>query len=344
MTKETAFQDLRAISTVLLDNELDYSELKSALEQLKKLLLNITDLDIEHFENCDPIRLPSGKAIGPKWAGACIDDIMRTKNFVSGVYEAVLKVRSERKDKPVHILYAGTGPFATLVLPLITVFGPDEVQFEFLEINPISKDSAESVFSFFEATGYIRESHLCDAAAIQLSEPDVFDILVTECLQLALRNEPQVTIVYNLLTQLRPDVLLIPEQISLHPTLIHSSQFELHRDSSYATQVVKPGKLLDSVFTLNKDSVHAYKNRSGLKYLQFPPVVATLTEDDINHYKRLALATEITIFEDIKLGLNQSGLTLPYMISQLDIDPVPKGLKAQYVLGDSPGLNLELQY
>ena len=48
----------------------------------------------------------------------CVDDIMRTRRFVRGVYHAMADMLNAREGK-INLLYAGTGPFAMLVLPSI---------------------------------------------------------------------------------------------------------------------------------------------------------------------------------------------------------------------------------
>ena len=68
---------------------------------------------MENDRNREDIHLANGKALGTSWAARCVDDIIRTKKFVAGVYQAVQKLLNEYPEKTVHILYAGTGPFAT---------------------------------------------------------------------------------------------------------------------------------------------------------------------------------------------------------------------------------------
>ena len=69
----------------------------------------------------------TGMALGTLWAALCVDDMIRTKMFVKGLIEAVEDIM-KKKEGPVHILYAGTGPFATLILPTLASYTSDQVQ------------------------------------------------------------------------------------------------------------------------------------------------------------------------------------------------------------------------
>ena len=92
-------QKLKKITDIIIKDEVIYFELKDALEELKHLFLNISGLDFELLENQEHILLNTGMAIGPKWAGMCIDDLMRTKRFICGVNKELQHLRQTKKDE-----------------------------------------------------------------------------------------------------------------------------------------------------------------------------------------------------------------------------------------------------
>jgi hypothetical protein len=73
-------------------------------------------------------KTPAGLAIDTRSAALCIFDMMRTRKFLLGIRDAIDEKLRIDPGQPVTILYAGTGPFATLLTPLITVFRPDQLQ------------------------------------------------------------------------------------------------------------------------------------------------------------------------------------------------------------------------
>jgi len=88
---------LQDIAPAILSEDIDYFELSNALKSYKELLLEISNLEYETEENRDNIALPHGLAIGPTWAARCLDDMMRTKKFVRGIYLAISKIKSKNK-------------------------------------------------------------------------------------------------------------------------------------------------------------------------------------------------------------------------------------------------------
>lgn len=117
---------LRDITSVLLADELDFADLHQAIQDFRVFLLDLTQLSLEGDHLRNDVHSSGGIAIGTEWAARCIDDMLRTKRFVKGLAEAIDDQLSRGK-KPVELLYAGSGPFATLALPLLTIYAPEEL-------------------------------------------------------------------------------------------------------------------------------------------------------------------------------------------------------------------------
>jgi hypothetical protein len=117
-------KDLAHILDVLLDNDTGGELLSETLDLYRDILLTASGIDLGGELEMGCIHTGAGVAIGTTWAALCIDDVLRTKRFVSGLYHAI-KTVADRRAGPVHVLYAGTGPWATLVLPLTSRFSPE---------------------------------------------------------------------------------------------------------------------------------------------------------------------------------------------------------------------------
>ncbi len=100
--------DLHQITQVLLAEDLDFAELRSAVVAYRELLTRQNQLIDVNEESRMDIELDTGRAIGTTWAALCIDDLVRTKRLVKGLYEAV-KDLLPKKEGPMVILYAGAG-------------------------------------------------------------------------------------------------------------------------------------------------------------------------------------------------------------------------------------------
>ncbi len=342
MTTEENKKILFEITKDLIAEKKDYPKLKYAIEKLKQLVERISGLKKDALSNSENIALPSGQAIGPKWAGMCLEDLMRTYAFINGIHKAIKKVKGKNSKKPVTVLYAGTGPYATLILPLLSHYKPSELQLVLIEVNPISIESLKQVFKGLDANCYIKAIYQCDASNFRIPSEIDADILIIECMQRALLKEPQVAITYNLLSQMKKETILIPENISLHLSLIDYKKKMEYQKTIESPQPIVFYENTEAVFMLNKAEV--FKNSSEFKKegFQFPEKEIHFSEKQLHNYDQISVSTEITIFQDISLKVDESGLTAPFILADLYQDQKIIGIKTQYVLGKDPGLTSQL--
>ncbi|WP_020571911.1 SAM-dependent methyltransferase [Neolewinella persica] len=322
-------QQLRQIADVYLADELDYHELKSATLVFKRYLQELTTLDLGNNVYRKDIHLTAGLAVATEWAVRCVDDLERTKRFIKGTAEAVREVL-RRRHGPVQLLYAGTGPYATLVLPLLSVFNPQQLQLTLVEINDQSYRSILHIFAQPAFAPYLREIMQADASTLKLTEPEVYDILLSETMQNTLKREPQVAITVNLLQQLRSDALLVPQSI-----VVELAAMDIRYRAMIGVQEpIALGALMES-------------SRQGLAEqislntaeLTFPEVSLKISDEALESKYSLALTTEIHVFGTQYLRFNKSGLTIPDLILSPD-DRTNKDLtfRARYELRPEPGI------
>ncbi|MBK5213920.1 MAG: hypothetical protein JJE55_09710 [Flavobacteriaceae bacterium] len=342
MSTENVKKKLFEITQNLISEDVISDVLKNSIEDLKLLLEKVSGLNQEAPVNSENILLPTGKAIGPKWAGMCLEDIPRTHKFIKGINYAVQKILEKNPKNPVTILYAGTGPFATLILPLLSRYKPSELQLILLEVNTISIESLKKIIKGFDAYEYIKAIYHCDAANFTVPSEFEADILLVECMQHALLREPQVGITYNLLPQMKKEAILIPEEVSLHLALVDMDEKNeyLSIENNEAKRDYYENS--EAVFTLNK--VEVLQNSSDFKKegFQFPEKETHFSRKQLNNHDLIAISTEITVFKNISLNIDESGLTVPLFLADLNHDQTVTGAKTQYVVGTDPGLNAQL--
>lgn len=337
-----AKKKLAKITEKLLSENIENAFLKKSLEELKLLLVEVSGLNQEAAVNSENIFLSSGKAIGPKWAGMCLEDIPRTHKFIKAIHQAVQETLKKNPGKPVTILYAGTGPFATLALPLLSLYKPSELQLILLEVNTISIESLKRIIKGFDVYEYIKAIYHCDASNFIVPSEFDADILLIECMQHALLREPQVGISYNLLPQMKKEAVLIPEEISLHLALIDTEKKDEYLAIENNEENRDYYKNSEAVFTLNKTEI--IENFSNFKKegFQFPEKETYFSEEQLSNHDLIAVSTEITIFKNISLNTDESGLTVPLLLADLNHDQSVIGAKTQYIIGSEPGLDAQL--
>jgi hypothetical protein len=332
--------ELNRITEILLKPEEHYDELTKANNDLLALFFSVSGLDMEKPENREDIRLVNGKAIGPVWAALCIREILRTKRFIRGFYSGIKAALAKFPDRPIHILYAGTGPFATLAMPLTTVFTSSEINFTFLEINPLSIRSLEKVAAAFQAEKYISEIVSCDAGKYKTPRNKPIHMIITETMQNALQKEPQVGITLNLAPQMEDGGILIPQNITIAAALLDPK-----KNKARMTSMDWPGqeyyRILGKIFELNKhtETPYAIDNTSAnAGEYTFPEGAVAIPKGNLAGYTHLLLFTTIQVFEAEYLTPWECSLTLPQniMVLEPNNDSVAQ-VNFQYMMREKPG-------
>lgn len=326
-------EKLKEITKILLEEEDEYGKIKEACDDLFTLFLTASELKEDECSRKD-CYLPKGKAIGTFWAGVCVKEFMRTKRFIRGIFYGIKKAQEKFPNRMIHILYAGTGPFGTLMLPLTTLFTSEEIKFTLLEINPNSIKSLKKVIKAFEVEKYVEEIVQCDATEYKADKEKPIHMVITETMQNALENEMQVSISLNLVPQMEKEGILVPQNISIKAALL-----DLKRDTE-RIMGVKGAEVdyyypLSTIFQLNKESIEEYVKKENC---YFKEEEVEFTKDIEQRYRRLSLFTSIKVFEEEELTYNQCSLTMPHRIMDIDWerDAVDK-MSFQYVVSEKPG-------
>lgn len=330
--------ELRLITEVLLRPEDRYDELTKAIESLNQLFLETSGLQNDLAPNREALFLPHGKAIGPTWAGMCVKDLMRTKRFLGGVYLGIRSALARFPARPIRVLYAGTGPFATLALPLTTVFSSAEVRFTMLEINPASVNCLKRVIAAFDAWDFVTEIICVDATRYRDDPDQPFQMIVSETMQNALQKEPQVAITLNLVPQMAGAGILIPENIEVEAVLLNPRLSQQRMLTGIAGDYYHS---LGKIFELNKETARAYARSVDLNSAGsfFDEVELAIPARRAPGYTQLCLFTAIRVFGTVELTPWQSSLTMPKQIMNLNHaeQPVEK-ISFQYKIDRQPGV------
>jgi hypothetical protein len=194
---------------------------------------------------------------------------LRTKLFQAAVMNAVKECISRKGH--CRLAYIGTGPAATLVLPIMTQLPADAVNITFIEGHINSFGLLQRLFMYGGFENHVEAVHNIDATngnAAEIIGGD-FDVVVTETMAQALLYEPQAAITLNLGQKiLAPGGVWLPHKIGIdleldmHGFRIQKPFFELSaqgihglaRDFEYEPkgQVVSGNFKLDGWLTRNR--------------------------------------------------------------------------------------------
>lgn len=332
---------LNSIAQTLLEDQDDFYELKKAIEQWKSLLNDLIELDLSEEKFRENIHSQTGKAIGTTWAAMCLDDLMRTKKFIKGIFLAIDDLLKKTAHRPICILYAGCGPFAPLVQLLTTKYAPSELQFILLEINEHSFSHVSKLFSELNLESYLKSIHLGDATTIQLEDAEKIDLVISETMQHALVREQQVPITFNILSQVREDVLLIPQSIELTIGLLSArrNHQRMLADSPQQDYFHHLGTFFDLSQQEFKKHEAAFDQFSEI--YRFPEFEFSLENVDLEVFDQLAVFTQIHIYGDQFLRINESQLALPLILQPLEPGRF-QTVKVNYKVDADPGIEYQL--
>jgi hypothetical protein len=317
--------ELGRITNILLEDHIDYTAIRDACMALRNIFFEATGFDESLPETQAHISTEAGLAVGPLSAAFCITDMLRTRVFLRGLFEAIKDRLTINPSKPVTVLYAGTGPFATLLVPLTTRFTPQQLQMVLLEINPVSIIHLRKTIEYFHIEPYIALLEEADAVQYIIPQTCQPDILLSETMKPALLREPQVSIVANLATQ-RVDAILIPECIRIEaafmPQLSHPN-FSVHplcvllELTSETGRQLKDGTIKQPVFS--------------------DGVVVEITALPDSSFTRLSLLTHLHIYKEHIVQFNESSLTIPQPVMRTDeITHWPASFHFQYLFSPEP--------
>ena len=331
-----------------------YGDLFEACNDLYQSLLNLTGINADAETNRQNLSLNSGNAIGLTWAAMCIRDIMRTKRFMLGITKATEDCLRNNPKRPIHILYAGTGPFATLMLPLVAQFDAEVIQFTLLEINANSFECLRNLVEKLRLDKYVRRMENADATEWKLPAHEEVDIFICETMTQALQSEPQVAICLNIIPQLHPQTIVIPERVLLRAALLTGSarmkglrdkdrlmdeeeEPALKRKNNSEDEIIEVAEIL----LLHRKTIRelaAIQDKNIARLSELPPVTVNIDPEVSKTHTELYILTDVTIYGHQKLLMNESALTLPLKLIEIQNST---SIQLQYIMGKNPGIRVK---
>jgi hypothetical protein len=290
--------------------------------------------------------LDQGVAINPQAAAFCIKDYRRSVMFLRGVYCAIQQLKQRFTDQPIRVLYAGCGPFALLLLPLLEKLTPGKFDIHLLDIHQSSLDSVAQLVDYFSLEQHQIQYIQADACHYQHEEP--LHLVIAETMQKSLEQEPQFAVTENLASQILPDGIFVPEKIEVELCLAQLEQELIC--------------IKDASLTERKSQIARFRRHSLVNLFELAPGLAaeqlqgatcsaessqreialgTVKIPAINNLASFdaALFTRIRVFSSYRLDDYDSEISLPAKCHEML--PLQAGAcyEASYQLGAYPRFN-----
>ncbi|WP_428243289.1 phytanoyl-CoA dioxygenase family protein [Gynuella sp.] len=267
----------------------------------------------DHLERSLGMSLQSGIALSPIQAAKCLQDLMRTHTFIVAVARAIqdqLAIRGE-----VEVLYAGTGPYGVLLLPVLAGLRDCRVRATLLDIHQENIAAVTRVVEILGIQNNIRAIALADASVWQSPQGLRFDIVLSETMNWMLKNEPQVLIFSHLQQYLRDaQSVLIPQQVVLDACLYNAGQFNRY----CLGECDKPTETALGTFAcLNRETATAIANGQTQILNGMIHVPDPLPGD----HNALKFRTEVQVYQDLWLRDGESSLCIAMKVDQGQFAP-----------------------
>lgn len=301
----TAKANILANTRLLLNRDNDMGNNHGITNELAKVFAEVggvsTDEDINDWCNAD---LGSGVAISPILAAKCLRETLRTQLFMKGLYDCLSEMVKVKKS--INIVYAGTGPYGCLLLPLLVLFPQSSIRVWLIDIHQENIDSIEKIVRELEVEDQIAAIEKCDATKWHPSENVKFDLILSETMTALLGTEPQVAIFAHLQRFLSDDGVLIPQQIVLSSKLM---PFESSKKQALS---------LGEFFCLNQKTAEEIADGDVSCLQGNITLPKPLSSFD---YQTISFFTDIHVFGSHQLSLHQCSLNTPVSYSGLKLEP-----------------------
>lgn len=329
---------LAAISRGIVAPGKSYLQLLPLAEALRDLLEARSGFRIapDRDIGAGQTRLESGLAISPALAAMCLREPFRTLAFIRGLAAAVGEAR--RPGRPVRVLYAGCGPYALLALPLMTLYSREKLSFTLLDIHQECLDGARRLIDSL-GLDHVEEYLCADAARYRIPAHRLPDVIVSETMAVCLRNEPQVSIVRNLLAQ-APGARLVPESVRVEACLLDPAREIAGLPAGAGGEAPAPERdrlPLGTVFSLDAESIHSWKCVSGNRLPGGTVDIPAPLEKRYQPY----LLTQIAVHGEVGLKDFDCSLTIPRPWPGRPGFRGGERLRFHYALTDCPELGYE---
>lgn len=286
----------------------------------------------------------SGIAISSLDAAQCTTDYLRTTRFIKGIHAALSELIRRFPDQRLRILYAGCGPYATLLLPVLPFFSAAQLELVLLDINTCS---LESVSKLFRQLKYDHAVDFVEADATTFKGKDNFHLIVTETMFKALIREPQVAITEHLRLQLVENGIFIPEEIKLDlacTSFADEPILKSSMDPSVQTEWDLPPAperlLLGRLFSISGDTDFETLTLGTSSHIESEYYKIT---KEMNNYPDVCIYTLLRIFGTIYLHPSESLITNPHCVASLANMRDYSHFKLNYNYQGVPGWTYQLK-
>lgn len=340
-------QRITQAAEIILNAQAYPDMLMASISDLSALYSELTMLDVNSPRAEDDLEtiLCDGKAISPRDAARCLLDLARTTQFIRGIHSAITDLIERFPGQRINVLYAGCGPYATLVMPLFSQFSASQLSITLIDIHQRSLHAARRLVEQLAYSPFINDYIQTDASRYRHPAGQVVHLVISETMQKALAKEPQLAMSANLASQITDGGIMIPQQITIELCLGDArKEFAMQSAESKQESVLEPqrdrimiGRVMELTMQNASEIYHLHHHQDNKSNPSDTAVRFSLPETPAGSYYQAMLLTHITVYGQHKLDDYDSGLTMPTVLHGAGIVKGGELIEFEYSLGKVPG-------
>lgn len=290
----------------------------------------------------------SGLILSPDHCVTTIRDSLRVGLFLKGVDAALKQLAEENFGEPLHIVYPACGPFAPLLLPLLTyyknqgIYSPDEINVTFIDIQEGAAIALDALVKQLGLQEYVRK--ICCMEACEYQVANDVHMVILEAMQHGFSREGHLRLAKHFADLLHPNGIFLPQNIAVTASL--SSAQREYVDQWKTDDMSVHGKIrnerieLGKVLEVNLEFLRAMQEQVIDEHTRIVEC-STLSIpylEPAEGEKTLLFHTRVNVFGEDWLGEYESGITHPLPDSQVCVNFIPHDLRPGDLLvgsGDS---------
>ncbi|NOR57456.1 MAG: hypothetical protein GQ474_02925 [Sulfurimonas sp.] len=324
---------LKSYSKILLDDKSSDPELEDAAQLLTDFFEAFSSIkNRQNLKSKQEAILSRGTVISPSGAAMCTQDSLRVSYFLRGAFQAINDFLYKFKNRPIHILYAGSGPYGTLLIPLLPYFSSKDIQITILDYHEVSLKSVSNIVEALGLNQYFKKYIQADATRYKHPKDDTIDIIVSETMTAALEKEMQVPITLNLAPQLCKNGIFIPQNIAIKAMFlsVDNAFIKMGTDSKWNDALE-----FGTVFEIDKDRGIEFSKEINKDYILANEITFP---ENIKKDTHPFLITEITVYDEIKMCGYQCTLNHPVGFPPYETKEASSKVDFIYKLNENLGL------
>ncbi len=361
-TASTVNQKVSSVVKQMLEEDLTHEQWVEAFSEMNiALLSSYKKAPLTEEDKSTSFINATGHVVSVKDCINTVNDIYRVKAFIRGFDQALA---AQPENKVLHVVYPACGPFAPLLLPLLSYYKNQvgmlqRFKVSLIDIQPGAIKVLQQAIEDLELTECEITTHCMDVMDYKPDEG--IDLVVMEAMQHGFTREGHLAFLLHLRPFMNEDCRLLPEKISVRACLSNTEreyneqwneQERVHSDlvnEAIQQQRIDLGEILE-VSKATLDKMQVLPLGDSIEMVECNQIVIPKGIPDISE-KTLLITAVATVFGEESIDEYDSGISLPLPDMSICIDFKPQvpepddllvksgdKLKFYYKMGSTPGL------